>query len=72
MSTGVQVWLTPWTGVGVAFLVLLVGTLGVREAWRLRLAPDEYTRLRPLTFAAIPLLIGFVLVVLERFVMLTS
>lgn len=72
MSTGVQVWLTPWTGVGVAFLVLLVGTLGVREAWRLRLAPDEYTRLRPLAFAAAPLLIGFVLVVLERFVMLTS
>ncbi|MGN5238947.1 hypothetical protein [Rhodococcus sp. SJ-3] len=72
MSTGVQVWLTPWTGVGVAFLILLVGTLGVREAWRLRLTPDRYTRLRPLTFAAIPLLIGFVLVVLERFAMLTS
>ena len=71
-STGVQVWRTPWTPVGVAFLVMLLGILGVREARRVCLAPDERRRLRPLTFAAVPLLVGFVLVVLERFVLLTS
>lgn len=71
-STGLQVWRTPWTPVGVAFLVLLLGVLGVREVWRVRLAPAERRRLRPLTFAAVPLFIGFVLVVIERFVLLTS
>ncbi|TQC51230.1 hypothetical protein EEB14_00715 [Rhodococcus sp. WS4] len=70
--TGLQVWRTPWTLVGVAFLVMLLGILGVREAWQIRLAPGQAWRLRPLTFAAVPLLIGFVLVVLERFVLLTS
>jgi hypothetical protein len=69
--TGLQVWRTPWTPVGVAFLVMLLGILGVREVWRVRLAPDERRRLRPLTFAAVPLLVGFVLVVVERFVLLT-
>ena len=70
--TGLQVWHTPWTPAGVVFVVLLSGILGVREAWRIRLGPDEQKRLRALTFAAVPLLIGFVLVVLERFVLLTS
>lgn len=71
-STGVQVWRTPWTPVGVAFLAVLLGILGVHEVWRVRLAPDERRRLRPLTFAAVPLLIGFALVVAERFVLLKS
>ena len=72
LSTGLQVWRTPWTPVGAAFLVMLLGILGLREAWRVRLAPQQLRRLRPLTFAAVPFLVGFVLVVLERFVLLTS
>lgn len=71
-STGLQVWSTPWTPVGLGFLVMLVCTLGVREAWRMSLAPDQRKRLRPLTFAAAVLLAGFLLVVAERFLMLTS
>jgi hypothetical protein len=38
---------------------------------RLRLPPQDRERLRPLTLAALPLLVGFVLVVLERFVLLS-
>ena len=71
-STGLQVWSTPWTAVGVAFLVLLLGVLCVREACRICLGAGERRRLRPLTVAALPLLIGFVLVVVERFLLLTS
>jgi hypothetical protein len=71
-STGVQVWRTPWTPVGAAFLVMLLGILGVHEARRVRLPPHQYGRLRPLAFAAAPFLVGFVLVVVERFVLLTS
>jgi hypothetical protein len=71
--TGLQVWSTPWTPVGVAFLVLLLGVLGVREARLVCVAPEKRrAALRPLTFAAVPLLIGFVLVVGERFLLLTS
>jgi hypothetical protein len=71
-ATGLQVWSTPWTPVGGAFLVMLLGILGAREARRMRLAPGQYRRLRPLTFAAAPFLIGFVLVAGERFLLLTS
>jgi hypothetical protein len=71
-STGLQVWRTPWTTVGAGFLVMLLGILSVREVWRIRLAPDEHRRLRPLVYAAAPFLVGFVLVVVERFLLLTS
>jgi hypothetical protein len=71
-SLGLQVWRTPWTPIGAAFLVMLLGILGAREAWSVRLAPHQRWRLRPLTFAALPFLIGFVLIVAERFVLLTS
>ena len=71
-ATGVEVRRTPWTPVGVAFVVLLVAVLGAREAWRACLATGEQRRLRPLSFAAVPLLIGLALVVVERFVLLTS
>lgn len=71
-SLGLQVWSTPWTPIGVAFLVTLLGILGVREAWRVGMAPHELRLLRPLSFAALPFLAGFALVVLERFVLLTS
>jgi hypothetical protein len=70
--TGVEVRRTPWTPVGVAFLVMLLGILGVREASRARFASDQRRRLRPLTLAAVPLLVGLVLVIVERFVLLTS
>lgn len=69
--TGLQVWRTPWTPVGLGFLVLLLGILITRETWRIRLGFAGRKRLRPLTFAALPLLIGFVLVVGERFALLT-
>ena len=71
LTTGVEVRRTPWTPVGVAFLVMLLGILGVREAWRACLASDQRRRLRPLTVAAVPLLVGLVLVIIERFVLLT-
>lgn len=71
-STGLQVWRTPWTTVGAGFLVMLLGILSMLEVWRIRLAPDEHRRLRPLVYAAAPFLVGFVLVVVERFVLLTS
>jgi len=51
---------------------MLVGILAWREAWRIRLPPDEHRRLRPLAYAAAPFLVGFVVVVVERFVLLTS
>ena len=68
---GVEVRRTPWTPVGVAFVVMLLGILGVREASRACLASDQRRRLRPLTLAAVPLLVGLVLVIIERFVLLT-
>jgi hypothetical protein len=67
-----QVWRTPWTPVGVPILVMLMGVLGVREARRVGRRRGERRRLRPLTIAAVPLLIGFALVVVERFALLTS
>lgn len=71
VPTGVDIWRTPWTPIGVAFLIVLVGLLLVREVWRIRLAPEEFSKLRPLTMAAMPFLVGFIAVVIERFVLLT-
>lgn len=71
-KAGTQVGMTPWTPVGVAFIILLVVTLTARELWRLQLAPEQYRRLRPLNFAAVPLLAGFALVVVERLVLLIA
>ncbi|NMN99840.1 hypothetical protein HH308_01250 [Gordonia sp. TBRC 11910] len=72
LATGVKVWRTPWTPVGVVFLILLLAVLGFREARGIQLGSGNRRRLRPLTLAAVPLLIGFALVVIERFVLLTS
>jgi hypothetical protein len=66
-ATGVDVGKTPWTPIGVVFLVMLLAVLGMREALRARLGTEAGRRLRPLTVAAVPLLIGFVAVVVERF-----
>lgn len=66
-ATGIEVGKTVWTVIGLVFLILLLGILGVREAMSARLGPGSGRRLRPLTIAAVPLLIGFALVVLERF-----
>ena len=63
---------TPWTDLGLVFVVLLLGVLGWREVWRLRLRPGEGRRLLPLTFASVPLLIGLLAVVVERLVLLGS
>ena len=69
-ATGVQVRRTPWTPVGLAFLVMALSVLGVREACRVCPTPDGPRKLRPLTLAALPVLIGLVLVIAERFVVL--
>ena len=66
-ATGIEVGKTLWTPIGLVFLILLVGILGMREALRAHLGRNARTRLRPLTIAAVPLLIGFAVVVLERF-----
>ena len=71
-QSGTRLLTTPWSGVGLAFFVLLVGLLGWREVLRLRLARSEGRRLRPLTLAAIPLLVGLALVVIERLVLLST
>lgn len=70
--TGVNIGSTPWTPVGVVFAALLLGVLTGRELWRVRLGPGEHRRLRPLTLAAIPLLAGLVLVILQRLILLTN
>ncbi|WP_006243709.1 hypothetical protein [Mycolicibacterium tusciae] len=67
-ATGNEVGKTLWTPIGLVFLILLIGVLGVREALHAHLGPNAGRRLRPLTIAAVPLLIGFVVVVGERFV----
>ncbi|AQA02544.1 hypothetical protein BVC93_08985 [Mycobacterium sp. MS1601] len=72
LETGVQIWRTPWTPLGVALLVMLVALLVTQEVRRLFLSPAQRYRLRPMTLAVVPLLGGFVLVVIERFVLLTS
>jgi hypothetical protein len=66
-ATGIEVGKTLWTPIGLVFLILLVGVLGTREVLRARLGVNVGRRLRPLTFAMVPLLIGFAVVVLERF-----
>lgn len=71
-AAAVQVGRSPWTPIGVAFLVMLLSILGTREAGRAWLGSDEGRRLRPLTLAAVPLLIGLVLVVVERFLTLAT
>ncbi|MGH4007100.1 MAG: lipopolysaccharide biosynthesis protein [Pseudonocardiaceae bacterium] len=70
-GTATQIGKTPWTPAGVVFLTLLLVVLTWRELWRLRLAPDARRRLRTLTLAAVPLLIGLALVVAERLVLLS-
>lgn len=69
-ATGTQIGATPWTPVGAVFAALLLAVLTGRELWRCRLAPDEHWRLRPLTLAAVPLLAGLALVIVERLVLL--
>jgi O-antigen/teichoic acid export membrane protein len=71
-GTATQIGKTPWTPAGLVFLVLLLVVLTWRELWRLRLAPDARRRLRPLTLAAVPLFVGFALVVTERLVVLAQ
>ncbi|MGH4010334.1 MAG: hypothetical protein ACRDTH_19605, partial [Pseudonocardiaceae bacterium] len=71
-GTATQIGKTPWTSAGVVFLTLLLVVLTWRELWRLRLAPGARSRLRPLTLAAIPLLVGLALVVAERLVLLSQ
>ena len=59
---------TPWTPAGLVYLPVLLGVLLARELRRLKLKPDDYRRLRPLTVLSVPLFVGFLAVVVERFV----
>jgi hypothetical protein len=59
---------TPWTPAGLFYLPVLLGVLLARELRRLRLEPDDYRRLRPLTVLSVPLFVGFLAVVVERFI----
>jgi hypothetical protein len=61
---------TPWTPAGLVYLPVLLGVLLARELRRLRLEPADYRRLRPLTVLSVPLFVGFIAVVVERFVTL--
>jgi hypothetical protein len=72
VERGTRIGMTPWTPVGVAIVAVLLAVLMGRELWRLHLAPNEQGRLRPLTLAAVPLLVGLALVVAERLVLLAG
>ncbi|GAA0964418.1 hypothetical protein [Actinocorallia libanotica] len=59
-----------WTPAGLIYLPVLIGVLTARELRRIRLSPERYARLRPYTVIAVPLFIGFVAIVVERFLTL--
>jgi hypothetical protein len=59
---------TPWTPAGLFYLPVLLSVLLARELRRLRLEPGDYRRLRPLTVLSVPLFVGFLAVVVERFI----
>jgi hypothetical protein len=59
---------TPWTPAGLVYLPVLLAVLLARELRRLKLKPGDYRRLRPLTVLSVPLFVGFLAVVVERFV----
>jgi hypothetical protein len=59
---------TPWTPAGLVYLPVLLAVLLARELRRLKLTPDDYRRLRPLTVLSVPLFVGFLAIVVERFV----
>jgi hypothetical protein len=63
--------MTPLTPVGVVSVASLLIILVIREIWRLRLPAGSHQRLRPLTLASIPLLIALLVVVGERFAVLS-
>jgi hypothetical protein len=69
-SVAASVGTTPLTPVGVSCFCALLGLLLVREFRRLRASPAGSHSSRALTMAALPLAIGFVVVVAERFALL--
>lgn len=69
-ATGVRMQGTSWSGVGIFFLVPLLVVLLTREVLRMHRGPDGCRRLLPLTVVAVPLLIVFVAVLVERLVVL--
>jgi hypothetical protein len=63
---------SPCTPAGLIYLPVLLGVLIARELRRLRLAPGEYRRLRPLTVLAVPMFVGVMAVIVERFASISS
>ncbi|GAB2809749.1 hypothetical protein GCM10022221_03920 [Actinocorallia aurea] len=68
--TGLVVGISNWTPAGLIYLPVLLGVLTARELRRIRLTPDQWSRLRPYTVVAFPLFIGFLAIVIERFITL--
>ncbi|MCD0448265.1 hypothetical protein LO762_03505 [Actinocorallia sp. API 0066] len=68
--TGLIIGVSNWTPAGLIYLPVLIGVLTARELRRIRLSPDQWTRLRPYTVVAFPLFVGFVAIVVERFLTL--
>ncbi|HXA59197.1 MAG TPA: hypothetical protein VNW94_08565 [Streptosporangiaceae bacterium] len=62
---------SPWTPAGLVYLPVLLGLLMTRELRRLQLSPADYRRLRPLTVLTIPLFLGVMAVIVERFVVIS-
>jgi hypothetical protein len=62
---------TPLTVAGVVCMVALLSLLLTRELRRLRTMRGEPQDLRTLTWASVPLALGLLVVVIERFVVLT-
>jgi hypothetical protein len=71
-SVGVHVEETPWTPIGLLFLVPLLVVLLTREILRVRMDPGGRERLLALSVMAAPLLVVFVAVLAERLTVLTS
>jgi hypothetical protein len=69
-AAGVRLEKTPWSGVGLAFLVPLLVVLLTREILRIRHGPGGRGWLLPLTMVAAPLLIVFAAVLIERLTVL--
>ncbi|MCU1469019.1 MAG: hypothetical protein JWQ39_168 [Glaciihabitans sp.] len=69
-ATPVTVGMTPWTPACLVYLPVLLGVLIARELRRLRAPRGERRPLRPYTVLAVPLLVGLIAVVVERFLTL--
>jgi hypothetical protein len=71
-ASGLGLRSSPWTPAGLIYLPVFIGVLMARELRRLRLKPHEYRKLRPLTVLTIPLFLGVLAVIIERFMVING